>query len=89
MLCALGGGSSLDAEPDRVTYLRWKARESRVAARLVGDESGRLVLLKMAQIYERLAEQLLAPWLREAERGEPLATSPSEQTPTQPASLSK
>ena len=43
---------------DRVTQLRWKARESRAAARLVADAKGRLALLKMAQIYERLAKQL-------------------------------
>ena len=48
----------MDATSDRVTHLRWKARESRAAARLVADGKGRLALLKMAQIYERLAAQL-------------------------------
>jgi hypothetical protein len=41
--------------------LRWKARESRVAARLCGDLKGRLEFLKMAQIYDRLARQALNP----------------------------
>ena len=39
------------------TYWLWKAREGRVAARLVTDPVNRLALLKMADIYERCAER--------------------------------
>jgi hypothetical protein len=69
----LGKEFALTDEADRVTYLRWKARESRVAARLCVEPRDRLVLLKMAQIYDRLARQAAEPW---AEAGDGAGVRP-------------
>ena len=48
------------------TYWLWKAREARIAARLVTDAADRMALLKMADIYERHADRSERRWFAPA-----------------------